>query len=307
MSIEPLPVPPDFRHRIRAFGKEGRQWLDGLPSILAASERHWGLSIGPPLANLSYSYVAPGTLADGQEVILKLSVPRAELSREIEALKLYNGQGSARLFDADPAIGILLLERIRPGRMLSELGPNQDDKATRIAARLMRRLWRSVTAAHGFKPVAHWAQGFQRLRDHFDGGTGPFPGGLVARAEAIYERYLASTAKQVLLHGDLHHYNILSAGSEGWLAIDPKGIIGEPAYDAGALLRNPVPQLLYWPDLAAIQARRLDILAEELDIPRLRLQEWAFAQAVLSAWWSYEDEGAIGDDWLQLAQAIESA
>ena len=114
----------------------------------------------------------------------------------------------------------------------------------------------------------------------------------------------------MLLHGDLHHGNILAAtpgtraGSGGhpggsgsptrWLAIDPKGVVGEAAYETGALLRNPMPALLTMPHLERVLARRLDRLADELDLDRGRLLGWALAQAVLSAGWTVEDGGS---DW----------
>jgi streptomycin 6-kinase len=103
----------------------------------------------------------------------------------------------------------------------------------------------------------------------------------------------------VLLHGDLHHYNILAAGREPlrqaqgrlWLAIDPKGIVGEPAYELGAWLRNPTPQVFSWPDMQQVTARRVDQFAEILELDRRRIIGWGIAQAVLSAWWDYEDFG----------------
>ena len=90
-------------------------------------------------------------------------------------------------------------------------------------------------------------------------------------------------------HGDLHHGNVLSATREPWLAIDPKGVAGEPAYEPGALLRNPFPHLLELPDVRRLTSRRLDILAGALAVDRDRLRAWAFAQAVLSAVWHIED------------------
>jgi streptomycin 6-kinase len=103
----------------------------------------------------------------------------------------------------------------------------------------------------------------------------------------------------VLLHGDLHHDNILAAGRHLWLAIDPKGIVGEPSYEVGALLRNPWPQLLDMPQPGRILAQRVDQLAAELGFDRARIVGWGVAQAVLSAWWCLEDgymgwEYAIG-------------
>ncbi len=100
-------------------------------------------------------------------------------------------------------------------------------------------------------------------------------------------------AEPVLLHGDLHHENILAAEREPWLAIDPKGLVGEPAYEVGAWLRNPMPQLLDMPQPGRILARRINQLAEELGFDRARLRDWGLAQAMLSAWWSMEDSGGL--------------
>jgi streptomycin 6-kinase len=132
------------------------------------------------------------------------------------------------------------------------------------------------------------------MRAHFGGRTGPFPRALVEEAESLLAELLAAQAAPVLLHGDLHHDNILSAERAPWLAIDPKGVIGEPAYEVGALLRNWQPTLFAMPHPGRVTARRVDQLAEMLGIDRYRIRGWGLAQAVLSAWWTIEDGG---DDW----------
>jgi streptomycin 6-kinase len=298
----------DFRKRIdETFGGDGRRWLADLPWLLKKCETRWGLKIGSPITPLSYNYVVFATLSNGQQIVLKLGVPNTEFSSEISALRIYNSRGSVHLIDADPKAGILLLERLTPGTMLSDLARQDDEKATRIAARVMKKLWRPLPEDHGFTTIAQLARGFQRLHEKFKGGSGPFPLVLVAEAEEIYQHLMADTESDVLLHGDLHHYNILSAERAPWLAIDPKGVAGDPAYDAGALLRNPAPEIYNWFELAKIQARRLDILADELQIPRRRIQEWAYAQMVLSAWWSFEDEGITSQDWIPIAEQIRDA
>jgi streptomycin 6-kinase len=91
-----------------------------------------------------------------------------------------------------------------------------------------------------------------------------------------------------LLHGDLHHFNILAARRRPWLAIDPKGLAGEAAYEVGALLRNPDPRL--YTD-SQVQRRRVDVLHQELGFEKDRILGWGVAQAVLSAWWNFEDSG----------------
>ena len=107
-----------------------------------------------------------------------------------------------------------------------------------------------------------------------------------------------------LLHGDLHHHNILAAGRQPWLAIDPKGIVGEPAYEVGALLRNPMPELLQSERPKRLLARRLDILSERLGFERERLVGWGTAQAVLAAWWSLEDHGRDWEKWITCAELL---
>jgi len=245
--------------------------------------------VAPPFPSLSYNYVAPAVRADGTEVVLKLGVPNPELVTEIEALRLFDGRGIVRLLEADTERGSLLLERLRPGTPLSRLA--DDEQATAIAAGVMGQLWRPAPAGHPFPTVQRWAAGLERLRARFGGGTGPLPIALVERAEALFAELIGSMADPVLLHGDLHHENILAAGRQPWLALDPKGVVGEPAYETGALLRNPMPEILRRPGVGRILARRVDQLAGLLGFDRERVVGWAFAQAVLSAWWSLEDHG----------------
>jgi streptomycin 6-kinase len=109
---------------------------------------------------------------------------------------------------------------------------------------------------------------------------------------------MVSAAPSVVLHGDLHQDNILAAQRMPWLGIDPKGVIGEPAYEVGALLRNFFPDLWQTENPGEVLARRVDVLAEELGFDRERIRGWGIYQAVLSAWWSVEDEGQGGQNML---------
>jgi streptomycin 6-kinase len=182
-----------------------------------------------------------------------------------------------------------------------------DDEATRIAAQVMRALWRPASPAPQdavFPTAARWASGLQRLRARFDGGTGPLPEEMVQHAEALLVELLASSGAPMLLHGDLHHENILAAERAPWLAIDPKGLIGEAEYEVGALMRNPLPRLLALPDVTATLARRFDILAETLGFDRQRMIAWSWAQAVLSAWWHIEDHGHGWEPTIALAERL---
>ena len=110
----------------------------------------------------------------------------------------------------------------------------------------------------------------------------------------LFAELLGSMAAPVLLHGDLHHGNILAAERQPWLALDPKGVIGEPAYEVGAWLRNPWPGLLAGPHPRQILVQRVAQFVAELGCDRARIVGWGRAQAVLSAWWNFEDHG---DGW----------
>jgi streptomycin 6-kinase len=303
-------IPERFaRSMIELHGDVGREWLDRLSGLIAAYERRWAIRVAPPFANLSYNYVAPAVRDDGSRVILKVGVPHPELASEIAALRLYDGRGCARLLEADPEHGALLLERLMPGTPLLDLP--DDDEATLIAARVMRALWRPAPPAPEdavFPTVARWAAGMQRLRAVYGGGTGPLPADMVERAEALFVALIPSMGAPLLLHGDLHHENVLknslATEREPWLVIDPKGLIGEAEYEVGALIRNPLPQLLDWPDVMATLARRFDILAEALGFERERMIAWSYAQAVLSAWWTIEDHGYGWEPTIALAEHL---
>jgi len=193
---------------------------------------------------------------------------------------------------------------LEPGTPLTALCETDDAAATSAASSVMRKLWRTPHAGHAFPTVADWGEGFRRLRGRFGGGTGPFPRALVEEAETLFRELLESSAEPVLLHGDLHHGNVLAAAREPWLAIDPKGLVGEPAYEVGALLRNPLPQLFDWPRPVRVAERRIAQLSEELGFDRERVRGWGLAQAVLSGWWTFEDTGAGGGAGVAVAEIL---
>ena len=296
------------RATLALHGEAGRLWLEGLPSLVARCAERWALKVGPPFPALSFNYAAKAEGPGGKRFVLKLGVPAQDLHREIEALLAFDGRGSALLVDSDPALGALLLERLEPGTQLVALCEEDDGAATAAAAAVMRGLRRTpLPRPHSFPTAADWGRGFEKGRALFGGGTGPFPRRLFEEAESLYAELLKSSAPPTLLHGDLHHGNILAAGRAPWLAIDPKGIVAEPAYEVGALLRNPRPQLLQWPDPVRVTERRIAQLSDELGIERERVRGWGLAQAVLSEWWTIEDGGELGEDSLAVAEILSAA
>jgi streptomycin 6-kinase len=160
----------------------------------------------------------------------------------------------------------------------------------------------SREALKAFVSAQDWGKGFQR---YLASGDRQIPAGLVDQARQLYFDLCASQRSVRLLHGDLQHYNVLFDSDRGWLAIDPKGVVGEVEYETGASLRNPYekPELCASPETVE---KRLRCFEAKLKLNPDRVLAWGFAQAVLSAIWSVEDGFAVdaGTPSLGLANAI---
>lgn len=298
-----MKIPVSLKEKAeRVHGAEGRHWFASLPELIGECRERWSLKLGEPFEHLSYNLVMPGRTDRGAEVVLKVGVPCREMVTEASALDFFGGVGAVRLIDHDAQRGMLLMERIVPGTSLYE--SRGDAEATRVAARLMRRLWRVAPAEHAFPSLAEWFGAFERLRSRCDGGSGPFPSEVIARAEREFAELDASCMERVVLHGDLHHANILWSARDGWTAIDPKGICGERGYEVGSFMLNRLPAGASESVTLKTLERRLTIFAEELEIERARLARWSFCHAVLSAVWDFE-ESADWRDTIRLAHMLE--
>lgn len=295
-------LPSEFISNIEGtFGEAGRQFLANLPLAVDEASRRWSLTNVEPLSALSYNFVAFANRG-AEQVALKMGVPDPELKSEMATLRLFNGEGACRLIDYDEEKYWMLLERLKPGIMLVTL--EDDEEATRIAAQLVQKIWRPMESAsklavsqehaHSGSPalqnfirLSDWFDGLKRLRAAFGGGTGPFDARLVERVEHSVKDFFAENHRPVLMHGDFHHFNILSS-ERGWLVIDPKGVIGPACYEVGPFLINPWGDLLKLDNHRQVTARRIDILHEHLGFERERIREWGLAHAILSSWWSME-------------------
>ncbi len=285
-------------------GKSGRIWLENLPDLLRELEICWSLKILQHFKPLSYNFVAPAIKHDGKKVVIKAGYPNHEILNEINALNHFDGAGCVNLLKSIHEKGVMLLEQLIPGQMLSEI--SNDQESTTIACHILRKIRKNPPPKeHNFPSTADWSRDFSKLYDHFEGGYGPFPAELIKNAETIFRELLDSSDCEILLHGDLHHFNILNSKDDTWLAIDPKGVIGEPVYDTGAFLRNPYPLLLKETNPGKILARRIDQFADELGFDKERMKSYGYAQAVLAAWWSFEDHGSGWEWWLKCAEILE--
>jgi streptomycin 6-kinase len=292
-----MTFPADISCRIvEAFGNDAGVWLETAPALAEELVEEWNLQ---PEATVwgNYSFVIPAG-----DFVLKLLPPSEELDRQIAALLAWHGNGVARLENFDIERGAMLIERARPGIELTGLfHEGRDEEATAITCELMPRL--AVETDYPFPTAADRAADLARLRKRFNGKTGPFPEHLVDAAENLFTELIASQGEQVLIHGDLHHENILSAQREPWLAIDPHGLIAEREFETYALLLNP-DGIAKNPDLKAISRRRIDQMSDHLGFDPERIRGWGIACAVLSAWWSFDGHGSGYEDALAIAEAL---
>ncbi len=155
----------------------------------------------------------------------------------------------------------------------------------------MKKKENQISQSGKFITLKGWFDELQKLRPHFNGGTGKFPPRLVETAEGLL-RELFAEDERWLIHGDYHHYNILSHGNE-WRVIDPKGVVGVREYEVAPFMLNPINQPR--PNIKRETNRRLDIFSERLGLDRQRLWAWTVAHSVLSAWWDLQEAGTGGE------------
>lgn len=294
----------EFKQHAFDKGEVGKHWLEQIPRIIKSSEQKWDIKVLPPF-KLTWNYVAPVKRKDGSDAVLKIGYPKdQEFRSEIAALELFHGQGIEQLLEEDPENAAILIEQIKPGVPLSEL--EDDEEATRILIRVMKKLWKPVPPDYSFTftPVLEWAKDLFQVQEWYKGTTGPLPAHITLKAQEYFKELASTQDTPVLVHGDLHHDNVLSSHRDGWIAIDPKGILAEPCYEVAAMIRNPYEKLKNIPNLEPLLEKRIQILSEELGFDRKRIQKWCIAQSVLSAVWSME--GVKGwEHGIRVAEALD--
>jgi streptomycin 6-kinase len=186
----------------------------------------WGLNVHAPFP-AQYSYVAPA----GRNAVLKVQHQLDDESlHEAEALLLWDGDGAVRLLRSDSKRRAMLLERAVPGDDISLL---PEESSISIAIDVAKRLWRPA------------GEPFRWIGDHVPmwletAGRQPSPAsGLITTAHTLLQSL--DIGRSTLVHGDLHHHNILDAGRR-FVAIDPKPMLGEPEFDVPPMLWNPIEQ-----------------------------------------------------------------
>ncbi|RTK92955.1 MAG: streptomycin phosphotransferase [Rickettsiales bacterium] len=263
---------------ISIYGEQGESWLDELPQLVTAISSRLDLRDLKEVSNLAYNYVLSGFQGDNS-IILKLGLDNEALAREAFALKCFAGHGAVKVLAQDK--GMLLLERAMPGTSLKSYFPDREQESIEIACGVMQTLHQAnIPEDHTFPHIKDWLKALDKDWN--------IPKHYLQKARKLRDQLLQTSEVDVLLHGDLHHDNILQNG-DYWVVIDPKGVIGEPAYEVAAFIRNPMPELLTHADAPNIIHNRVTRFAELLELPSQRILDWCFVQAVLAWVWALED------------------
>ena len=276
------------RNVVENWGEQGERWLRELPGLIEEMAAEFEVHVGEPY-RMTFHWVAAATRKDGTEAVLKLGVPDGHLDAEAEALRIFDGQGAVRLLAADAAKGAFLIERADPGVPITV---DDEDALVEVGRRLHRVPPPDCSLPH----LRKLRGGFERYVD------GPIPRHLVDRAAELFDDLCDSAPRETVLHGDLHHGNVLSAGPGQWVAIDPHGWVGDPGYDGGAMLYNPDPERRD-PDLLELVPRRVETLARHQPVERV--VAWGFVMGVLSELWTVEASGQARTRALDVARLLE--
>jgi len=240
----------------------------------------WSLELEPPFEPAHISLVIPVRRAEGSAAVLKVNFPEPESEHEADALACWDGTGAVRLLARDDERRALLIERCVPGTPLWEV---EEEAAKEIAAGVLGALWQARPAGE-FRSLADEAAGWaESLPAAWEVAGRPFERTLLDEA-VEFLRVAPGPQDAVLLHQDLHGGNILRS-ERGWLAIDPKPLVGERAFDVASLLRDRRDELLHDPGAARRIRHRLDFLSDRLGLDPERVRGWGIAHALA---WGFE-------------------
>jgi streptomycin 6-kinase len=217
----------------------------------------------------------------GVPAMLKIATEPEEL-RGASVMNWWAGQGAARVLAHEgPA---LLLERAMGSRSLAMMAAEDDDAAMTIICEALAALHAPRGDPPGnVVPLRPWFAALEPMARE--------RGGIFAQAHHVAEELLGSPRDQCVLHGDMHHDNLLDFGERGWLVIDPKGLVGERGYDYANVFCNPdlgdaAERIATRPGQLA---RRIEIASRMSGIEPRRLLQWVLAYTGLSASWMIAD------------------
>lgn len=278
------------------FGDKGQKWLDDIPNIVSKLTDRWDLTNIIPVNNMTFNYVAKAQ-RDKYPVVIKVSCDEDLIRDEVKALEHFAGSGTVKLLEHDKQYHALLLEQAIPGITLKEFRKQDLELTMDYYIKVMHDLHnRPCPDLTLFPEIKKWPKAFDRV------DAAKMPLGLLAKAKNLASELVATQGKKILLHGDLHLDNILQNG-ENWLAIDPKGIIGEAEFEIAAFDFIADYELESDKDLAQLYHDRLELIATKSSLDLNRIKNWCTVRLALAIAWSIEDN-IDPSKWVKLYNAF---
>jgi streptomycin 6-kinase len=290
---------PAFMANVHSlYGKSGEIWLKDLPAQLNRLSTKWKIQFKKVMPGLSYNFVGiVERLESGEKAVIKISVANEQIAKEVRWLQSFT-QAVPKIYCYDEDEHALLMECLEPGYALTQLVKlGNDDSATRIICQLIKDLQLHQQKHSPFKHLSE-------LIIHLDSLHGQLDKHLVSKAKSLFRELTLDKSNDVVLHGDLHHDNILASGA-GWKVIDPHGYVGDPTFEVGAMIYNPSSNFPTGKSISKIIERRLNILAEGLPFDAKRIHAWAFCMTMLSLAWSVEDHAILPEMDVCIANVID--
>lgn len=269
---------------INLFGKTGRKWLDSLECTVEKLAQLWHLTNITPVSNMSWNFVALAIQKNNRPVALKISCDPKLIRDEYKTLKHFNGHGAIKVLDINTQYNAILLEQAVPGHLLKVHHPLKIEDTISIYANVVKRLSTNELSDDSYIHAIKWCEAIDRIHD------ARIDIRFVDKAKQVRSQLLDSTPREYLCHGDLHLENIIQQGSD-WVVIDPKGIIGEMAFEAAAfdLISNEEMKDATTASVKIVE--RVTQLSTVLNISFDRLLSWIFLRIIISAQWYVEDNG----------------
>lgn len=267
------------------YGSKGTDWIANLPAIVKALATHWGLSEIIPVSNMTFNYVAKAILSTGDPVVLKISYDRQSIINEKHALIHLGLQGTIKPIDYHSKHNALLLQQAIPGITLESLYRDNPDYVMDCYIETMGKIHHQLLLKESNSPhIADWLKALDKPSLY------QIPPVLLNKAIELRNKMLSSPKPLIFLHGDLHHDNILKHGNE-WLAIDPKGVVGEAEFEIAAFDFMYINELAVTVGVKNLFAQRIELLAQKSGLDGQRIKDWVFVRLILMAAWLIEDNG----------------
>lgn len=246
--------------------------------ILALYIKKWNLSREGASFRTNSSLLQP-CVYDGLKAMLKIPFIEEEL-RASKLLQWWYGKAAAKVLKVDSKA--ILLERIENENNVSLINlvkQGQDNEATRIICQTANKLHSSQ--GKELPPLISLMDWFAPLLNEVN-----FSDEILKESALVASRLLSNQTELCVLHGDLHHENILYSDVNGWLAIDPKALCGDRAFDFANILCNPYKEVAL--DKGRL-VRQIEVIGQETNIDFHRMLDWVIAWVGLSAIWMEED------------------